>query len=206
MYKIYIGEVPLLLVSKEESNQYKTGSLRDLMVEYIPKKPKNLFQCIDNLEKGSKSFDSIIVVAEDLEELREEFFGIYKIYKAGGGLVFNEKQEVLAIFRSGFWDLPKGKQEKGETIDQTAIREVQEETGLVNIELKEFICDTFHTYTDRDGKRVLKWATWYKMASTDKELTPQAEEDIDLAVWLPVQTLKEKTPIYKNILEVLQQL
>lgn len=205
MYKIYIGEVPLLLVSTEESVEYMTGNLRDMVVEHVPKRTKRLHQCIDNLEKGGKNFDSIIVVADDLEQLKEDFFSIYKIHKAGGGLVFNEEKKVLAIYRSGVWDLPKGKQEKGESIDQSAIREVQEETGLVNIELGDFICDTFHTYQSKSGNRILKWSTWYQMTSSDTQLTPQTEEDIELALWISLEELKEKKPIYKNILEVLNQ-
>jgi ADP-ribose pyrophosphatase YjhB (NUDIX family) len=203
MYKIYIGEVPILLVSKEESTKYATGNFRDMLVQHIPKNRKNLRRYIDNLEKGTKSFDSIIVVAEDLDQLKEDFFTMYKVHKAGGGLVLNDKNEVLAIHRMGVWDLPKGKQEEGETIDQTAIREVKEETGVQKLALGEFICDTYHTYKTKSDKRILKWSTWYKMKSSDENLVPQAEEDIDLAVWMDLDALKAKTPIYKNILEVL---
>lgn len=206
MYKIYIGEIPVLLVSKEEANKYKTGSFRDMVVMHRPKRRKELHQIADNLEKGTKSYDSIIVISEDLPQLKEDFFTMYKIHKASGGVVYNEKNEVLAIYRMGYWDLPKGKMDKGETIEQTAIREVQEETGVEHLELGEFICDTYHTYKSKSGKRILKWSTWFKMTTTDTELTPQAEEDIEQAVWLDINTLKEKTPIYKNIIDVLNRL
>lgn len=206
MYKIYIGEVPVLLVSKEEANQYKTGSLRDMIVEHTLKRRKKLHQIVDNLEKGTKSYDSIIIVSADLAQLKEDFFTMYKIHRAGGGVVFNSKNEVLAIHRMGYWDLPKGKEEKEETIEETAIREVQEETGVQTLNLGKFVCDTYHTYKTKSGKRILKWSTWYKMTTEETELTPQKEEDIDLAVWLTVDALKEKQPIYKNILDVLNQL
>ncbi|BDS10998.1 NUDIX hydrolase [Aureispira anguillae] len=206
MYKIYIGEVPVLLVSKDEAALYKTGSLRDMVVYHTLKRRKSLHQIVDNLEKGTKSYDSIIVISEDLPQLKEDFFTMFKIHRAGGGLVFNDQGEVLAIHRMGHWDLPKGKEEKGETIEQTAIREVQEETGIQQIDLGDFICDTYHTYKTKSGKRILKWSTWYKMTTTEKDLTPQEEEDIDLAVWLPMNELKEKKPIYKNILDILNHL
>lgn len=206
MYKIYIGEVPILLVAKEDSKKYRTGNIRDMLVEHTPKRRKKLHQYIDNLEKGTKTFDSIIVYAEDLEQLKEDFFSIYKIHKAGGGLVFNELGQVLAIFRGGYWDLPKGKQDPGESIEQTAVREVQEETGLKNLDLGSFICDTFHTYEGKSGQRMLKWSSWFKMTTKDKDLVPQKEEDIELAVWLDIEDLKQKKPIYKNILEVLNNL
>ena len=51
---------------------------------------------------------------------------------AAGGLVTNENNELLMIFRRGKWDLPKGKLDKGETIEECAIREVEEETGIGN--------------------------------------------------------------------------
>lgn len=206
MYKIYIGEIPVLLLSKEESNVYKTGSLRDMVVEHTLKRRKKLHQIVDNLEKGTKSYDSILVISEDLAQLKEDFFTMYKIHRAGGGVVFNDKNEVLAIHRMGYWDLPKGKEEEGESIAQTAIREVQEETGVQNLNLGGFICDTYHTYKTKSGKRILKWSTWYKMTTKETLLTPQEEEDIDLAVWLTMEDLRKKQPIYKNILDVLDQL
>ena len=206
MYKIYIGKIPVLLASKEEANQYKTGSLRDMVVPHVLKRRKKLRQIVDNLEKGTKSYDSILIISEDLAQLKEDFFTMYKIHRAGGGVVFNEKEEVLAIHRMGYWDLPKGKEEEGESIEQTAVREVQEETGVQTLNLGDFICDTYHTYKTKSGKRILKWSTWYKMTTTETLLTPQAEEDIDLAVWIPVEEPKKKEPIYKNILDVLDQL
>jgi ADP-ribose pyrophosphatase YjhB (NUDIX family) len=206
MYKIYVGEIPVFLVSKEESNKYKTGSLRDMVVYHTLKRRKRLYQIVDNLEKGTKSYDSILVISEDLAQLKEDFFTMYKVHRAGGGVVFNDKNEVLAIHRMGYWDLPKGKEEDGEYIEQTAVREVQEETGVQTLSLGDFICDTYHTYKTKSGKRILKWSTWYKMTTKETALTPQKEEDIDLAVWMAVDTLKSKQPIYKNILDVLDQL
>jgi ADP-ribose pyrophosphatase YjhB (NUDIX family) len=206
MYKIYIGKIPVLLVSKEESKQYKTGSLRDMIVEHTPKRRKRLYQIVDNLEKGTKNYDSILVISEDLAQLKKDFLDIYTVHRAGGGVVFNDKKEVLAIHRMGYWDLPKGNEEEGESIEETAIREVQEETGVKTLNLGNFVCDTYHTYNTKSGKRILKWSTWYKMTTTETLLTPQKEEDIDLAVWMTVDELKSKQPIYKNILDVLDQL
>ncbi|MCP4443355.1 MAG: NUDIX domain-containing protein [Aureispira sp.] len=204
MYKIYINETPLLLVSSEEAKQYDPKDLKNLLVSYAHNK-KNLHRYIDNLEKGA-NYQSIIIHSADVEQLREDFFSRFKIRQAGGGVVFNESGKILAIYRGGYWDLPKGKTEKGETMEETAIREVQEETGVENITLDKFITHTYHTFKNRKGKRVLKWSTWYTMHTSDTELTPQAEEDIELAVFLDKDELLTKMPIYKNILEVLNQL
>jgi len=206
MYKVYIGEVPIQLVSREESKQFDRTNFRNLMVEHTPGKRKGLHRYVDNLEKGTKAFDSIIVIADDLDGLYDDFFTMFTIHKAGGGVVFNEKEEVLAIHRMGYWDLPKGKEEEGESIAQTALREVEEETGVKDLVLGDFIKDTYHTYKTKKGKRILKWTVWYKMTAPNQPLIPQAEEDIDQAIWLPKDELEAKKPIYKNIVDVLEAL
>lgn len=204
MYKIYINEIPLLLISSEDAKNYDHKDLSNLLVSYRQNR-KYLHRYIDNLEKGAK-YESIIIHSEDLEQLKEDFFGKYKIRKAGGGVVFNETGKILAIYRGGYWDLPKGKMEKGETIEETAVREVQEETGVQNIKLGAFITDTYHTFKNKKNNRILKWSTWYKMETSDTQLTPQAEEDIQEAIFLDKEELLAKTPIYNNIVEVLNQL
>ncbi|MCH2023114.1 MAG: NUDIX domain-containing protein [Saprospiraceae bacterium] len=206
MYKIYIGEVPLLLVSREESHSFDSTNLRNLLVDYNIANRRTLYRYIDNLEKGSKHYDSIIIVSDDLPALKDYFFSLFNVQKAGGGLVFNEKKEILAIKRLGFWDLPKGKQDEGEKILETAIREVKEETGINDLIPGDFICDTYHTYKSNTGKRILKWSVWYKMTTKDEILIPQAEEDIELAIWMNVHELKNKTPMYKNIQDLLEMI
>jgi 8-oxo-dGTP pyrophosphatase MutT (NUDIX family) len=62
-----------------------------------------------------------------------------KTIVAAGGLVFNENKELLMIYRRSKWDLPKGKLDEGETIEECAIREVEEETGVQQIILGKLI-------------------------------------------------------------------
>ena len=71
-----------------------------------------------------------------------------KVITAAGGLVLNPNTEILMIFRRGHWDLPKGKLDEGETIVSCAVREVQEETGLSDIHVDQFLLMTKHTYFD----------------------------------------------------------
>ena len=88
------------------------------------------------------------------------------------------------IFRLGYWDFPKGKVEEGESFEEAAVREVEEETGLHNIELRQPLPNTYHTYTLRDTD-ILKVTHWYEMHASQQTLTPQTEEDIAQAVWVP---------------------
>lgn len=124
---------------------------------------------------------------------------------AAGGLVFNENNELLMIFRRGKWDLPKGKLDKGEAIEECAVREVEEETGVTPIDLNNLIDITTHEYYDKwENATVLKKTYWYKMYTTsNKELIPQAEEEIQKAEWVAIQHIPEKlTNTYPNIIKV----
>jgi 8-oxo-dGTP pyrophosphatase MutT (NUDIX family) len=125
------------------------------------------------------------------------------VIQAGGGLVSNEKGEMLFIYRRGHWDLPKGKLDPGETLESCALREVREETGLTQVELGKHICDTFHTY-DQFGKHILKESSWYWMRSEgDEEPIPQTEEDITAIEWLDPEKVRQILPLsYPSIREV----
>ena len=125
---------------------------------------------------------------------------------AAGGLVTNEKNDLLMIFRRGFWDLPKGKLDIGESIEACAVREVQEETGLSTIHLGKFITITQHEYFDTYLKEeVIKESHWYEMSIVgDPLLIPQTEEDITEIKWVPLNELPEYfTKTYPNIVKVI---
>ena len=126
----------------------------------------------------------------------------YLEVNAAGGLVRNEKGEYLLIHRNGKWDLPKGHQEDGEDIQDTAVREVMEETGINGVKLGKYICTTNHTYF-RDGKWHLKHTWWYNMqCSGDTCVAPQTEEGIDLVKWV---NGKELQPYLNNTYVTIQE-
>lgn len=112
---------------------------------------------------------------------------------AAGGLVTNDKNELLMIFRRGKWDLPKGKLDKGETIESCAVREVEEETGINNITLGELIDITYHDYFDLWVKEdVTKETHWYAMKIKGSQtLVAQIEEDITDIQWVNDTDLNE---------------
>ena len=132
-----------------------------------------------------------------------------KTIVAAGGLVMNDNKELLMIFRRGKWDLPKGKLDEGETIEQCAVREVGEETGLKNIKLKTFIGKTYHEYDDEHiNNNVIKETHWYEMlAPGNQKLIPQTTEGIDSVEWVTENELQEKLDnSYKNIVEIIRKL
>lgn len=106
--------------------------------------------------------------------------------KAAGGLVTAADGTGLLIRRDGRWDLPKGMVEPGETVRAAARREVQEETGLDKVSVGRLLVKTYHIY-DKYGGWHLKQTCWYAMrADTGAATSPQQEEGITQALWLPI--------------------
>lgn len=166
---------------------------------------KELVDFIDNFIQREE-IQNAFIYHHDLDELYAAFCNYFKLIEAAGGLVYNNENQILFIHRLGKWDLPKGKAEKGESIAETAIREVKEECGISNLTILEPLISTYHTYPLKN-KIVLKKTYWYKMEYSGNEvLIPQLEEDIHQAVWLNNDELKkvyENT--YPSILEILEQ-
>ena len=108
--------------------------------------------------------------------------------------------------RRGKWDLPKGKLDDNETIEQCAKREVQEETGLQKLKTGKLIKITYHTYV-QFGKHFLKESHWYAMEATGNEkLVPQTEEDITEIIWAKKEDLeKYVSNTFAAIVDVLKQ-
>ena len=202
MYKIYINETPLILISSEdfEKQVYPRDSV--LSFAYSGKK-KSLLNYVDNLEK-SKKYGAIVVYSDDVEKLYEEVISLFKVIKAGGGLVTNPQNEALFIFRRGFWDLPKGKLDPGEDFKTAAVREVKEECGLINLTREKKLITTYHVFKNKSKQRMLKKTNWYHMTSEDVRLVAQTEEDIEEARWRSIgEFLASGDIAYNNIYDVL---
>ena len=119
----------------------------------------------------------------------------------------NDKEELLMIYRKGYWDLPKGKQDKKESLHECALREVTEETGVTKLQLNELLQITLHTYWDKQ-QPILKETHWYKMQVEGPQiLTPQAEEDITEVQWVPLGDLEEFLDVsFRSIRDVTDRL
>lgn len=156
--------------------------------------------------KASESLNRIYIPTEDTQWMYRRLCAEFKEVDAAGGLVSNRRGDYLLINRNGLWDLPKGHREEGEDISVTALREVQEETGVDQLELGDLICVTDHCYLRNDIWH-LKHTWWYNMLYTNPvDLTPQREEDITMAAWVAKSSLP---PFLKNtfpsIIEVFRE-
>lgn len=175
--KIYYSNKPLLLAaSKLTEKKYE---------QYLQLEGANALhfeEAIKHLE--NKDSQGVVIIEPNREHLEKELLWAFYPLHSAGGIVLNELGEVLMIFRRGKWDLPKGKLDEGEDIEQCAIREVQEETGINNVSLESKICNTLHIYP-MGNKLILKYTAWYLMKSSTKEpLMPQAEENIEQVIWV----------------------
>ena len=147
------------------------------------------------LFEASATLSRIYIPSDDTDATYRRICSEFKEVNAAGGLVSNRRGDFLLIKRDGLWDLPKGHQEAGEDIRVTAIREVQEETGVDALQLRDLICITDHCYR-RGGIWHLKHTWWYDMLYTKPvDLTPQTEEDIAKAAWVAKSSLP---PFLKN--------
>ncbi|MDG2194558.1 MAG: NUDIX domain-containing protein [Polaribacter sp.] len=172
MYKVFVNDAPIIVTdSLNNKNRYPVFAFKDLVLEEL------LCQFENNIIKGA------VLFCDDLEKDWTVFKNSFNVIVAGGGLVLNANKEILFIYRNGIWDLPKGRLEEGETIESTALREVEEECGIKNLFLKKFLIVTYHVFYYKKEKR-LKETFWYVMDSNYSEaLTPQLEEGITKAVF-----------------------
>jgi len=164
----------------------------------MPIKKTNLQKVFKKVESGKLKNLNLYHKKEDklLKHLKKKL----KTVIAGGGLVINKKGEILFIHRKGKWDLPKGKTEKNETIEESAVREVIEETQVKDLIVKKLIQPTYHIIKTRDTYK-LKETFWFEMhTSYTGELKPETSESIDQAVWKDLDGTKSALlDTYENI-------
>jgi hypothetical protein len=193
-YKIYINNNSLLITKSVP------GHIEDFQqVELAGLNFKAFYKAV-----RKEATEHYVIINENPKAVLEEIKQSCQLIKAAGGLVKNDKDEFLFIFRNKRWDLPKGKVEKGEKVKDAALREVEEECGVKIAQNNKKLCRTYHFY-ELAGKIVLKKTNWYNMTvKGNPKLAPQKEEGITRAEWLSQGQLK---PVLKNtyplILDVL---
>lgn len=186
-----LDSLPLINTFSQPFSVYQLESLEDF----------SLFSILAN-----DTARHIVFYYINLELLLAQVKKEFKVIRAGGGLVLNAQNEVLLIKRLGKWDLPKGKLEKNELIEECALREVEEETGIDKVQLIDFCCHTYHTYVQQK-QWVLKETSWFFMQTNmAQKLVPQTEELIEQAIWVPMANLDAYyADAFENISFVLKQ-
>ena len=196
MHKIYFEKRCIIICSPDDPALSDPNA-----IQFKPGESMDIHTLVSMVET-SGSLHRICIPTEDIDETYRRISSEFKEVNAGGGLVSNRRGDYLLISRNGLWDLPKGHQDPGEDIAVTALREVQEETGIQDIILRDLICITDHCYR-RNGIWHLKHTWWYDMLYTDPtDLTPQTEEDIAKAAWVAKSSLP---PYLRNTYPSIQE-
>ena len=189
MYKVFVNDCPIILTdNKKNAINFNLVNFDETQVLEIV---EEIFQ---------NKLMGINLLCKNLEEDWILFQSCFKSRKAAGGKVLNSNNEVLFIYRFDRWDLPKGKLEKGESVSECAVREVEEECGIRNLQITKPLETTYHIYKEK-GKTILKTTYWFLMHSDFiGELTPQLEEGIEEVVFKnKVETAEALENTYGNI-------
>ena len=200
MHRIYFEKRSLVICGNDDSSLSDPNAVEFRLGDRLD------IHTFVGIFESSPSLQKIYIPSDDIEGTYRRVCKEFKGVNAAGGLVSNRRGDYLLINRNSLWDLPKGHQEEGEDIAVTALREVQEETGVMALELKDLICITDHTYV-RNGIWHLKHTWWYEMLYTDPvDLTPQREEDITKAAWVAKSSLPPYLQnSYPSIVEVFRE-
>lgn len=176
MYQIFNNE-KCLQILKHKPSTFVKGSV---CVSYTD--DENIIKDTVRLFMSDKA-QAVYLITPYIHKAFEALKKYFKIIEAAGGLVFNNKSQLLMIHRLGMWDLPKGKIESGESKRSAAIREVEEECGLSKLRIERFCTTTYHIYFLKD-KPILKYSHWYRMKCNDTTTPqPQFDEGISKVVW-----------------------
>ena len=140
--------------------------------------------------KSSKN-RKVFLYHKNIDKLWRSFKKKFPVVEAAGGLVERTDNKLLFIFRNNKWDLPKGGVEKKELIIEAAQREVREETGVLDLIVKNQLSETFHIFKKGNRYR-LKKTYWFKMTTSYMGKTkPQIEEGILKTKWVSKEKIDE---------------
>jgi ADP-ribose pyrophosphatase YjhB (NUDIX family) len=197
-YKVYFAHRPVIFAHHKIAE-----TLANKGSQLVMSKGKMDTMLIENaLHKGAKG---VVMSCDDVAASWTFFSAQFEFVPAAGGVVLNPENKILFIYRLDKWDLPKGKVEDDESVQDGALREVEEECGIGGLQLEQHLCTTWHTYL-QNGQPMLKATTWYIMRHNGNEvLTPQAIEGITQVEWLGLHEIeKVRKNTYPSVIEVLR--
>ena len=215
--KIFINDIPVYILSEKKINMKRVYGL--VVREFESIVPEVLvddvlimnasFDQIDSLlklmtDKKVKKVHSIFISSHKKRALVNYIKSKFKVIEAAGGIV-EKDGELLLIYRRKVWDLPKGKLDKSETLEECAVREVEEETG-VKVKIDRKIDAVWHTYISRK-KYILKKTHWYSMhCKSDEKMAPQEEEGIKKVKWMNLEEVRKAFHgSYRSIRYIMQE-
>jgi 8-oxo-dGTP pyrophosphatase MutT (NUDIX family) len=150
-----------------------------------------------------QSCNSLTVLCDDCKAAFERFTSEFEYVEAAGGVVADDAQNVLMIYRRERWDLPKGHIDAGEDALTAAVREIEEETGVSGLKFVTELCNTLHAYNVY-GKWELKRTYWFGFETLQTATQPQTEEDIQTAQWCSAvevdENLKKSYPTIREVI------
>jgi 8-oxo-dGTP pyrophosphatase MutT (NUDIX family) len=197
---IYYLSKKIVLQQKNQSSQNQSFINLDLLKKT---------EILDEFEKFAHETSQTLLTfeTESLEKGFEKFRKAFKYIYAAGGLI--EKENTwLFIYRLKRWDLPKGKLDMGESPEDAAIRECEEECGITQLTITKTLAPTYHIYAHK-GSYALKKTYWYAMSTGHTgALVPQLEENIEKVEWFSKQQIQAIVfpNSYPAILDVVKHL
>lgn len=197
---IYYLTKKIIIQTKNQNTEHQLINDLDLLKKEELKTKFKEF--INHPEQAILTFETT-----EIKNGLEKFSELFKVIYAAGGLI-KQEDKYLFIYRLKKWDLPKGKIDKGESPEQAAIRECEEECAITGLSITKELEPTYHIY-EYKGDYALKKTFWYAMNSTHKgHLIPQTEENIERVEWFDKNDIEEVVIInsYPAILDVLKNI
>jgi ADP-ribose pyrophosphatase YjhB (NUDIX family) len=189
MYKVFVNQKEIILTSTAP----KGKGVKVLPLKSTPF--KNIIRII-----RTTRVKRLYLMHDNPRKLLSGFKKKLPVTIAAGGVVQHEEGKLLFIYRKKRWDLPKGRVDKGETLEGAAKREVKEETGVKKIKVGKPAGVTYHVFK-RNNRYQLKETHWFFMkTSYEGVLTPEIKEDITKTTWKnKSKTAKAIKNTYPNI-------
>jgi 8-oxo-dGTP pyrophosphatase MutT (NUDIX family) len=180
MYKVFVDHKPIIFL--QEADAPPTGL--KIRFKDLPLGREELKPFMEKVELDVPLY----ILCIDPKKAFTKYFKEYKKIKAAGGIV-RRKEKYLIIKRNGLWDIPKGRIEKGEDRELAAIREIEEECGILAPTIEAFITRTYHIFKYK-GRDAIKTTFWYSLHyDGPKDTFPQRIEGIKKAKWVTYEKL-----------------
>jgi 8-oxo-dGTP pyrophosphatase MutT (NUDIX family) len=127
------------------------------------------------------------------------------VEKSAGAVVFRKENGIKFLllkykFKSEYWDFPRGNIEKGEKAEDTAKREIEEETGIKDLKFLKNFKQKVKWFYRRENKLISKEVIYF-LAQTDEKEVRISEENVGYE-WLSYEeALSKLKPTSQKVLK-----